>query len=94
MNDIVFTEQPHLLLSPSPPLPSPPLSPYQSRSFVVLVAAMNTFPQDERVLLGGCTAIMNVAGPRGGGRGKAARKAGATDAVKMACGYVSYRTVP
>jgi hypothetical protein len=59
----------------------------QSRSFTVLVAAMNTFPEDERVLLGGCTAIMNVAGPRGGGRGKAARKAGSTDAVKMACEY-------
>ena len=53
--------------------------------FEAIVAAMQTHPTEETVQIGGCIAIMNVSGQRGGGRGKRARKAGCETAIKHAC---------
>ena len=41
----------------------------------------------EHTQLGGCIAIMSICDERGGGRGKRARKAGAVEAIRIACEY-------
>ena len=53
--------------------------------FQAIVRAMTTHREDFKIQIGGCIAIMNLSGERGGGRGKKARAAGCETAIKKAC---------